>query len=86
MIHWLDANDSELVCYCIEVEKKTIIEAIKNGADTLSKIKESTKACTGSSCKDLNPSGKCCSKDIKNLIELYSGKKSNEENGCCNNS
>ncbi len=29
---------------------------------------------TGSSCKELNPSGECCSKDIKNLIKLYSGK------------
>jgi NAD(P)H-nitrite reductase large subunit len=86
MINWLEANDSELVCYCIEVDKKTIIDAIKNGKDTLSKIKESTKACTGSSCKDLNPSGKCCSKDVKNLIQLYSGNNSNEECSCCCNS
>jgi hypothetical protein len=44
MINWSEANDSELVCYCIEVDKKTIVDAIKNGNDTLSKIKESTKA------------------------------------------
>jgi NAD(P)H-nitrite reductase large subunit len=49
MTNWLEANDSEFVCYCIEVDKKTIVDAIKNGNDTLSKIKESTKACTGSS-------------------------------------
>jgi len=83
MINWLEANDSKLVCYCIEVNKKTIIESVKNGNDTLSKIKESTGACTGNSCKDLNPSGKCCSKDIINLIQLYSGKNSNEKCCCC---
>jgi NAD(P)H-nitrite reductase large subunit len=83
MINWSEANDSELVCYCIEVNKKTIVDAIKNGNDTLSKIKESTKACTGSSCKELNPSGECCSKDIKNLIKLCSGKENNESCSCC---
>lgn len=34
MINWSEANDSELVCYCIEVDKKTIVDAIKNGNDT----------------------------------------------------
>lgn len=86
MIDWLKANDSELVCYCLGTDKKTIVDAIKNGNDTLSKIKDSTKACTGNSCKELNPSGKCCSSDIKNLIQLYSGKDTNEEccSCCCN--
>ena len=55
-----------------------------DGNDTLSKIKESTKACTGSSCKELNPSGKCCSKDIKSLIKLYADKDSEEKcSSCC---
>lgn len=26
MINWSEANDSELVCYCIEVDKKTIVD------------------------------------------------------------
>lgn len=83
MTNWLEADDNKLVCYCIEVDKRTIVEAIKNGKYTLSQIKESTKACTGNSCKDLNPSAQCCSKDIKNLIKLYSGKNSNEKCSCC---
>jgi len=48
MTDWLEANDSELVCYCIEVDKNTIVKAIQDGDDTLSKIKKTTKACTGS--------------------------------------
>jgi NAD(P)H-nitrite reductase large subunit len=74
MINWLKTKDTDLVCYCIKVDKKTIIDAIKNGSITLREIKKSTKACTGNSCKDLNPSGKCCSNDIKNLIQFYANK------------
>ena len=62
---------SPIVCYCIEIDEKTIVEAIENGADTLSKVKETTKACTGDECAVKNPSGKCCSKDIKELIKRY---------------
>lgn len=57
-----------MVCYCIEVDEVTIVNAIKNGADSLTKIKEMTQACTGSECATKNPSGKCCSKDIKILL------------------
>ena len=60
---------SPTVCYCIDVDEETIINAIKNGADTLQKVRDTTSACTGSECKEKNPSGKCCSKDIKKLIQ-----------------
>ena len=63
-------SSSPIVCYCIKVDKATIVKAINNGADSLAKVKEMTEACTGSECAELNPSGKCCSKDIKNLIVL----------------
>jgi len=59
---------SPMVCYCIKVDEATIVKAIKDGASTLAKVKEMTKACTGSECAELNPSGKCCSKDIKKLL------------------
>ena len=65
-------STSPIVCYCINVDEKTIVDAIKNGASTLKEIRETTKACTGDECKEKNPSKKCCSKDIKKLIELYS--------------
>jgi NAD(P)H-nitrite reductase large subunit len=38
---------NELICYCIEVDKNTIINSIKNGNTTLQNIKDDTKACTG---------------------------------------
>ncbi len=63
-------SDEDLICYCIEVDKKTILDAIRNGATTLSTIKETTGACTGNECKRLNPNGRCCSKEINALIQL----------------
>ena len=62
--------DEDLICYCIQVDKKTIVEVIRNGATTLSAIKEATGACTGNECKRLNPNGRCCSKEIKALIQV----------------
>ena len=62
---------SPTVCYCIEVDEAMIVEAIKNSANSLAKVKERTKACTGNECAEKNPSGKCCSKEIKTLIKLY---------------
>ena len=70
-------EDSDLICFCMEVDKQTIKDAILNGASTLKEIKECTKACTGSECKVKNPTKKCCSPQIIKLIELYKG----SENG-----
>ena len=74
---------SKLVCYCIGVTEQTIVESIERGNVSLSAIKSDTKACTGDRCKELNPSGKCCSKDIKQLIEEYSVGGDGLEFSCC---
>ncbi|MGL5574994.1 MAG: (2Fe-2S)-binding protein [Sarcina sp.] len=51
-----------MVCRCKKVSKNTIVEAIKNGADTYEKVKEQTKAntygCMG------------CRMQVKKLVEL----------------
>jgi NAD(P)H-nitrite reductase large subunit len=86
MKDWFNLSDDETVCYCINVNKQTIVNAIKNSDNRLSKIKESTKACTGKDCKTMNPSGKCCSTDIIELIKLYGKEDSSDEscsNSCC---
>jgi bacterioferritin-associated ferredoxin len=77
MKNWEKLDNEEIVCYCKNVNKKTIIDAINKGFDSLDKIKRETSACTGGRCKELNPSGKCCSGDIISLINIYSDKKSN---------
>jgi NAD(P)H-nitrite reductase large subunit len=69
-----DLQESEIICYCLQVNKGTIVSSVKSGNNTLSKIKESTKACTGADCKAQNPTGKCCSAEINELIRIYSAK------------
>ena len=63
-------SDDDLICYCTKVDKKTIVDAIKAGFNTLKSIKESTTACTGDDCATLNPNKRCCSKEIKQLLIL----------------
>jgi len=58
----------EIICYCKQVTKSEIEQAISVGAKTLKDIQETTGACTGNQCKELNPSGRCCSSDINALL------------------
>ncbi len=59
------------ICYCKNVTKKDIIEAIKNGAETLSDIQKTTSAYTGSDCETLNPKGRSCNVDIFQILKEY---------------
>ncbi len=65
---------NQTICYCKNVSKKVILDAIKDGAKTLKDIQEKTGACTGNQCKELNPSGKCCSEEIENLLNISNSK------------
>ena len=70
-ILWAKAD--ELVCYCREVPKATIVAAIRRRATNLEEIQKETTACTGGWCKDTNPKKRCCHIEIEALIEAYSG-------------
>jgi NAD(P)H-nitrite reductase large subunit len=63
------ANPGKIICYCKHVTQNEIESAIKSGAKTLSDVQEITGACTGNQCKQVNPSGKCCSEDIHRLFK-----------------
>jgi len=64
--------DDIIVCYCSNVTKGEIVEAIRNGAKTLEDIRRVTSACTVGKCKELSPRKRCCSPDIIELIKQYS--------------
>lgn len=51
------------VCGCLEVSLKDVVDAVKNGADTVEKVGVITKAGTGEDC------GRCQAL-IQNIIEL----------------
>jgi len=58
----------EIICYCSNVSKNKILEAIRNGAKSLQNIRDATGACTVGRCKELSPRKKCCSSEIIKLI------------------
>ena len=64
-------ENHELVCYCDHVTKGQIIAAMEQGAKTLADIKKMTGACTSCNCAQMNPSGKCCSRDIAAVMKEY---------------
>ena len=51
-------KNDEIVCYCSNVTKGQIIEAMENGAKNLKDIRRMTGACTVGRCKELSPRGK----------------------------
>ena len=54
---------SEKLCLCKGITKETIVDAIKNGANTVEKVKDATGATTGP-CQ-----GARCRETIEKLIE-----------------
>lgn len=64
-------DNGEIVCYCSQVTKDQIVNALANGAKTLDDIRSMTGACTLGRCKELSPIGKCCSPTIIDIIEQY---------------
>ncbi|MDD2476212.1 MAG: (2Fe-2S)-binding protein [Dysgonamonadaceae bacterium] len=60
---------NKTICYCKNISKNTILNAISNEAKTLKDVQKMTGACTGNQCKDLNPSGMCCSAEINKLLK-----------------
>jgi NAD(P)H-nitrite reductase large subunit len=59
-----------IVCYCSNVSRDEVVQAIINGAKTLEDIRKTTKACTIGRCKDYSPRKQCCSSEIKNLLNI----------------
>jgi NAD(P)H-nitrite reductase large subunit len=65
----LGAPLDEPVCWCSGVNKRTILDAIQNGARNMDYIRQMTGACTQGHCKELSPRGRCCSNEIKILLD-----------------
>jgi bacterioferritin-associated ferredoxin len=57
-------NKKDIVCLCNNIERKTIEDAIRNGADTLNKIFDRTTAGVG-------PCGGSCRKQLGPLLDTY---------------
>ena len=78
-INVLEAPLDEIVCWCSNVSKQSILDAIQNGARSMGDIRRMTCACTVGRCKELSPRGRCCSIEIKMLLEVdIKSKRENE--------
>jgi len=75
--------EKTIICFCKNVDRETIINAIKAGADSLKKVQQATGACTGGQCLQLNPKKTCCSADIEELVREYSGLATPSKTPCC---
>jgi len=64
-VDWGSVDSDKIICWCMQVTKGTIVEAIKSGARTLEEIESQTYA--GSECRR-------CHQHIKELIEYYADK------------
>lgn len=67
-----DANP-KYICYCSRVTEEDIKRAIEDGANTLKDVIIKTGAMKNCNCEINNPRGKCCSNDIKKVMEKYMG-------------
>jgi hypothetical protein len=57
------------VCYCLRVNRKTIIDAVFAGKVHSSEdAKRVTKACTGKACHIVNPAGTCCGDQLRDTV------------------
>ena len=54
------SDDNPMVCYCIQVKKDAIVEAIRDGAKDVAQVQLATRACTG--CQS-------CYGDIEDIID-----------------
>lgn len=65
-----ETEEPILVCYCSNVTKKNIQEAVWiQGAKTLKEVVKTTGAMIKNDCLHNNPKGACCSTDIKQVMQ-----------------
>ncbi|NLI74874.1 MAG: NAD(P)H-nitrite reductase [Candidatus Riflebacteria bacterium] len=72
-----------MICYCQQVDERTIVAAIRNGARDLKSIQESTGAGRGNRCHETNPKKRCCVPDILELLEREIGAAGTATCACC---
>ena len=65
------ADREEIICWCSNVSRGQIWDAMDKGARTLRDIKASTGACTRCRCAERHPRGTCCGGDILRVMREY---------------
>ena len=67
---WYKDCGSEVpICYCSELTRSEIINAVQNGCKTIDEVQEYTGKNTTGKCREKNPLGKCCKNVFLKTIE-----------------
>ncbi len=60
-----------LICYCSGLTRGDIINAVRNGCDSLAAVRAFTKKTLTGQCLRKNPLGKCCHEVVLNIIKNH---------------
>ena len=64
------ADNPKYICYCSKVTEEEIVDAIVNkNCKTVKDVVNNTNAMKISNCAINSPTGKCCSRQINNLLQ-----------------
>ena len=78
-LFYKDSSDNVPICYCSDISRGEIKEAVKNGCRTMREVHKFTKKNKTGSCEKKNPLGKCCKqvflRTINDNIEIVKIKK-----------
>ena len=61
--------DNPTICFCLNVKKNDIVDAINDGAQTVNDVRKATRACCG--CQS-------CYADIEVLLDKYAPEQKSE--------
>ena len=66
-----DKNDGDdaLICYCSDITRGEIKNAVKSGCRTIADVRKHTNKNITGQCREKNPSGKCCENVFWNEIK-----------------
>lgn len=63
-----DRGDDVPICYCSDLTRGEIKDAVKNGCRTIDDVRKYTKKNITGLCDTKNPTGKCCNKVFQRAI------------------
>lgn len=66
-----DNSDNIPICYCSNLTRGQIREAVKNGCNNIDDVRKYTKKNITGLCKKRNPLGKCCDKVLLKTISDF---------------
>ncbi len=70
----LDAPDNTIICYCGNINKGSIVRAIKEGHTSFAQLRAATGVCPEpNDCLHNNPKGRCCSTEVMALLNSVCG-------------